>query len=62
LIHFAGNEPARFKSMSGRFSKEVYPGETLITEMWQTEDCIMFQMKAKERDVVVLSSGKVVVS
>jgi acyl dehydratase len=62
LKHFAGNEPSRFKSMSGRFSKEVYPSETLITEMWQTEDCIMFQMKAKERDVVVLSSGKVVVS
>jgi acyl dehydratase len=62
LKHFAGNDPSRFKSMSGRFSKEVYPGETLITEMWQTDDCVMFQMKAKKRDVVVLSSGKVVVS
>lgn len=62
LKHYAGNDPARFKSMSGRFSREVYPGDTLVTEMWETDDCVIFQTKAKERDVVVLSSGKVVVS
>jgi acyl dehydratase len=62
LKHFAENDPRRFKSMSGRFTKEVYPGETLITEMWETDDCVMYQTKAKERDVVVLGSGKVVVS
>lgn len=60
LKHFAGNNPARFRSMSGRFSREVYPGDTLITEMWQTDDGVLFQTKAKERDVVVLAGARVV--
>jgi len=62
LKHFADNNPARFSAMQGRFSREVYPGDTLITEMWQTDDGILFQTKAKARDVVVISGGKVIVS
>jgi (3R)-3-hydroxyacyl-CoA dehydrogenase / 3a,7a,12a-trihydroxy-5b-cholest-24-enoyl-CoA hydratase / enoyl-CoA hydratase 2 len=61
LKHFAGNNPSRFKSMSGRFSREVYPGDTLVTEMWHENGAIYFQTKAKERDVVVLSNGRVVI-
>lgn len=60
LKHFAGNNPARFKSMSGRFSREVYPGDTLITEMWNQNEKVIFQTKVKERDVVVFSSGEAV--
>ncbi|MCE2472959.1 MAG: hypothetical protein J4G18_13930 [Anaerolineae bacterium] len=43
-------------AISARFSHHVFPGETLITELWH--DCageVRFQTKAKERDVVVLS-------
>ena len=29
-----GNDPARFTAMSVRFSGVVYPGDTIITEMW----------------------------
>jgi acyl dehydratase len=58
LKHFADNKPERFKSMRVRFSKEVYPGDTLITEMWQTDNGVLFQTKVKERDVVVLSGGQ----
>jgi acyl dehydratase len=59
LKHFAANQPARFKSMSGRFSREVYPGETLLTEMWDEKGAVYFQTKAKERAVVVISNGRV---
>lgn len=58
LKHFAGNKPEQVKSMRVRFSKEVYPGDTLITEMWETSEGILFQTKVKERDVVVLSGGQ----
>ena len=34
LAEYCGNEPARFVSMSVRFSGVVYPGETIITDMW----------------------------
>jgi acyl dehydratase len=62
LKHFAGNKPSRFKSMSGRFSREVYPGDTLVTEMWNENGAVYFQTKAKERDVVVISNGRVIVA
>jgi acyl dehydratase len=62
LKQFADNKPERVKSMSVRFSKEVYPGDTLITEMWESSDSILFQTKVKKRDVVVLSGGQFVVS
>lgn len=61
LKHFAGNDPKRFKSIAGRFSREVYPGNTLVTEMWETDEGVLFQTKAKERDVVVFSGGRAVI-
>ncbi|MDQ7025873.1 MAG: MaoC/PaaZ C-terminal domain-containing protein [Anaerolineae bacterium] len=61
LKHFAGNDPSRFKQMTGRFTREVYPGNTLATEMWQEPDGVYFQTKAKERDVVVIGNGRVII-
>ncbi|MDE2635512.1 MAG: MaoC/PaaZ C-terminal domain-containing protein [Chloroflexota bacterium] len=59
LKRCAGNEPKRFDSISVRFSSHVYPGETLVTEIWRDKsDTILFQTKVKERDIVVLSQGE----
>lgn len=50
-----GGDPDIVKSISGRLLLHVYPGETLITEMWLEGLSVMYQVKVKERNKTVLS-------
>jgi len=53
LLHsLCGGDPARFKSMDGRFSKPVYPGDTLGVSMWVDGNQCIFQTRNQDGDVV----------
>ena len=41
-----------------RFSSPVFPGETIITDVWKDGNIVSFECRLKERDVTVIKSGK----
>ena len=54
--------PERLTALSARFSKPVFPGETLRTEMFRTPTGVRFRARVLERDVVVLDRGSAAVA
>lgn len=51
-------DPDRLAYLNTRFSAPVFPGETLVVEMWTgAAGTVQFQAKVAERDMVVLSNG-----
>ena len=58
LLHaLCGSDPARFKSMEGRFSKPVFPGDTLTVSMWIGEGAdgnqAVFRTETQNNEVVI---------
>src|SRR6201987_2168669 len=53
-------DPARFGSMSGRFSRPVWPGESLTISIWRQDgsDTALFQT-TKDDGTVVIDRGRV---
>jgi acyl dehydratase len=57
LYGLCGGDPARFRSMEGRFSKPVLPGDTLTVSMWVDGREAVFQT-ATQRGEVVIDQGR----
>ena len=52
-----GGDPSRVRAVSLRFSKPLFPGETVRMEFFRTDHGVRFRACAVERDVVVLDRG-----
>jgi acyl dehydratase len=58
LSAIADYQPERIKQFDVRFSKPVFPGETLVVEMWKDGGTISYRASVKERPgTVVLNNG-----
>ncbi|MEV0970729.1 MaoC/PaaZ C-terminal domain-containing protein [Microtetraspora glauca] len=58
LLHaVAGSDPARFVSMSGRFSSPVFPGEPLTVSIW-VDGATAFFRTSKGDGTVVIDRGR----
>ena len=58
LRSYCDNDPAKLKALEVRFSGVVFPGETIVTEMWKTGDHeLVVQARTKERGEAVISAA-----
>ena len=60
LSTFANGAPERLKSLSVRFSRPVFPGETIRTEFFGAGGEVRFRSRVVERDIIVLDRGSAV--
>jgi acyl dehydratase len=54
LETYCGNDPGQLRSMFVRFSKPVFPGETIRIEFFNEPGVVRFRGVAVERGAVVL--------
>ena len=60
LKEYCNNDPSVFHAIQVRFSRHVYPGESIVTEMWkESEDKVLIRSKTKERGDYCLTNGAV---
>jgi acyl dehydratase len=58
LQSYCDNDPGRLKDFEVRFAGVVYPGETIVTEMWEEKPGrIIVQARTKERAEPVINSA-----
>jgi acyl dehydratase len=50
---FCGGDASRVRTISGRFTKPVWPGEELVVTAWADRDTLLFRTANGDGDVVV---------
>lgn len=59
LVGACEGDPDRLASLDVRFTAPVYPGETIVTQIWTEADgAVSFRARVAERDLVVLNNGR----
>src|SRR4051812_31140006 len=54
LLHaLCGSDPARFTSIEGRFSKPVFPGDSLTVKMWVDGGEAVFTTETQNGEIVI---------
>lgn len=60
LRAYGENNPANFKAMKVRFSRPVFPGEVIVTEMWQENTGeVIIRSKTAERGEYCLTNAAI---
>ncbi|KIY95431.1 hypothetical protein MNEG_12532 [Monoraphidium neglectum] len=61
LREYGGSDPAAVASVKVRFSKHVFPGDTLQVAMWALpeSDTVVFETKIKGREGAAISNAAV---
>lgn len=60
LQEYCDNDTKKFKSIGVRFASHVFPGETIVVEMWKEgDDTVILKAKTKERGLDVITNAAV---
>ncbi|MDE0231797.1 MAG: MaoC/PaaZ C-terminal domain-containing protein [bacterium] len=57
-----GGDPARARRYRARFTGVVFPGETVVTRMWEEEEKVLLEASVEGREGTVLSNAAMWVS
>jgi 3-hydroxyacyl-CoA dehydrogenase/3a,7a,12a-trihydroxy-5b-cholest-24-enoyl-CoA hydratase len=52
-----GSDPAKLKDFEVRFSGVVFPGETIVTQIWRDGNRALVHATTKERGEAVISNA-----
>lgn len=53
-----GHDASKIAAFDVRFSAPVFPGETLLVDVWKDANVISYRARLKEREVTVLNNGR----
>lgn len=56
--HVAEADTTQFGGLACRFSRPVFPGDTVRTDVWKTNGSVRFRVTVTNRDEVVLDRGQ----
>ncbi|XP_063718576.1 peroxisomal multifunctional enzyme type 2-like [Symsagittifera roscoffensis] len=57
VSEFCNHDPSQIKALKARFSKPIFPGETIETRMWKEKDTVHFECHAAESGNVIISGA-----
>ena len=57
LTGWCDGDAGRLASISGRFADQVWPGDTIVTRIWDDGDVAVVEART-QRDNIVISSGR----
>ncbi|NWH07373.1 MAG: MaoC family dehydratase N-terminal domain-containing protein [Alphaproteobacteria bacterium] len=58
LQHICNYDHTKITGFDVRFSSPMFPGETLLVDLWKDGSVLSFRARLKEREAVVLNNGK----
>lgn len=62
ITNMLGHDARKITAFDVRFSAPVFPGETILLDVWKDGPVISYRARLKEREIVVLNNGRCVVS
>ncbi len=58
ITNALGHDADKIAAFDVRFSAPVFPGETLLVDVWKDANVISYRARLKEREVTVLNNGR----